>query len=160
MGRSSVACKSQQSIGTWEQWGISWKDQAYTKSHTITECRYYQIIAEIIPLENVVRQCLWTTFGRIRFQLPQWHSGTVAGIVLLLQEIWVRASPRAGTPGLQSQWPLWREGQRPGPISPAATLYPPTLCINHSKDTISKSPFSISPTKYRKCKLLDSSTVL
>jgi hypothetical protein len=33
------------------------------------------------------------------------------------------------------------------------------MCIILSKDTINKSPFSTSSTKYRKCKLLDSSTM-
>jgi hypothetical protein len=36
---------------------------------------------------------------------------------------------------------------------------PHTICIIHSKDTINKPSFSTSSTKYRKCKLLDSSTV-
>jgi hypothetical protein len=36
---------------------------------------------------------------------------------------------------------------------------PPTMYIIHSKDTISKPPFSTSFTKYKKCKLLDSSIV-
>jgi hypothetical protein len=36
---------------------------------------------------------------------------------------------------------------------------PPTMCIIHFKDSINKPLFSTSPTKYRKCKHLDSSSM-
>jgi hypothetical protein len=57
------------------------------------------------------------------------------------------------------QWQLFSKGPQPSPKFLPATLYPTHNCIIHSKDTISQLPFSTSPTKYRRCKLLDSSTV-
>jgi hypothetical protein len=51
------------------------------------------------------------------------------------------------------------KGPQPSPKFPPVTLYPTHNCVIHSKDTISQPPFSTSPTKYRKCTFLDSSTV-
>jgi hypothetical protein len=73
-----------------------------------------------------------------------------------------------GRPALAGPWPcsLYKLGLGWGKVAPRATLYSihqqymlPTLCIIHFKDTINKSLFSTSPTKYRRCMFLDSSTV-
>jgi hypothetical protein len=56
-------------------------------------------------------------------------------------------------------WQLFSKGLQPSPKFPPVTLYPTHNCVIHSKDTISQPPFSTSPTKYRRCKFLDSSTV-
>jgi hypothetical protein len=42
------------------------------------------------------------------------------------------------------------------PLIAPYPMIPSTMCIIHSKDTISKPLFSTSPTKDRKCKLFDS----
>jgi hypothetical protein len=57
-------------------------------------------------------------------------------------------------------WQLFSKGPQPSPKFPPVTLYSTHNCVIHSKDTISQPPFLTSPTKYRKSKLLDSSTVV
>jgi hypothetical protein len=56
-------------------------------------------------------------------------------------------------------WQLFSKGPQPSPKFPPVTLYPTYNCVIHSKDIISQPPFPTSPTKYRRCKFLDSSTV-
>jgi hypothetical protein len=62
---------------------------------------------------------------------------------------------------LKGHWPckLFTKGPSPSPIFPPTTFYCTHNDVIHSKDTISKPPFPTSPTKYKKCKLFDSSIV-
>lgn len=72
---------------------------------------------------------------------------------------WLRAWPRVGPAAVATV----EAGSRTGEVAPQATLsysthqqcMPPTICIMHSKDIISKSPFSTSSTRYKRCMLLD-----